>query len=102
FQSYSCYSPSSPTRRSSDLSLLCWCTFPFGPACLAPNLQCIGCCLTWKVRRPIQDVVVAAVPNTVKAEEDSLAELPRLVFKVHLDRKSTRLNSSHEWTSYAV
>src|SRR5207247_4237575 len=23
-------------------------------------------------------------------------------FKLHLDRKSTRLNSSHEWISYAV
>src|SRR5207247_6888785 len=90
--------PSFPTRRSSDL-------FPafddFQTLPLLPNEV-----TAWMPSCPADlesDFRVEPFSNLRKARtrrrsaEDLRTPLPR-----KLDRKSTRLNSSHEWTSYAL
>src|SRR6266536_5195951 len=42
--------------------------------------------------------VIAAIVTTMRAHDDDTA----FAVVARLDRKSTRLNSSHEWSSYAV
>src|SRR5207247_9504676 len=73
--------PSFPTRRSSDLHLL-----PVGD-----------------LEVPEEDVHRLLEPGPL-AQRRQVGLVPRLTDdrRARGDRKSTRLNSSHEWISYAV
>src|SRR5207247_8215820 len=62
--------------------------------------------------RPGQSVLVTDLYNNVftSNEErealqrlyDAFFKIPATAAQIYIDRKSTRLNSSHEWISYAV
>src|SRR5438105_12659269 len=56
-------------------------------------LAALGAWLGWQMLLPI--ILVAAAVGAVDDRQEHLPAEPR-------DRKSTRLNSSHEWISYAV
>src|SRR5207247_9745128 len=100
-----CYRPfrdlhSFPTRRSSDLDVrngaltfLAGCIVTFGTYALLPGRYFIawGAVIYGLVRL----VRGARVYLKVPAEH-------RRMGQALIDRKSTRLNSSHEWISYAV
>src|ERR1039458_2230333 len=62
------------------------------------NFERIACRLCREVLRPAQDVVAPAVPYTIQAEQDSLADVPRLLLQsqiqvtLHLrDKRFNRL-----------
>src|SRR5207247_7841719 len=86
-----------PTRRSSDLHLD-RSSSPHGPVV--------------KVARAVNQpftVCEAALPHFSSIRDANDARLPRKAKRLMFghctylqDRKSTRLNSSHEWISYAV
>src|SRR5438105_1407142 len=52
--------------------------------------------------RRFDDVDWARDSELMQLNMTSLVELARCFVDAHKDRKSTRLNSSHEWISYAV
>src|SRR5207247_5718822 len=96
-----CHHHPFPTRRSSDLM---WRT-------------CSGVLKASRVSSPPKPLRLVANSTLCQAEKlSSWVQLTQLVVNGHLwplalslaaasatsDRKSTRLNSSHEWTSYAV
>src|SRR5207244_11846247 len=83
-----------PTRRSSDLSLIYVCD----PAQRKPDA---------KRERDSAKPQGTAQPQVTAAGETACAKqiaetLARRAFRDLLDRKSTRLNSSHQIISYAV
>src|SRR5207247_3399083 len=83
-----------PTRRSSDLV----------PAEENPGLV-LGTILGLAARRGMDKLTLFASPGLHDLGawlEQLLAESTGKEGKGIIDRKSTRLNSSHEWTSYAV
>src|SRR5207247_10815354 len=92
--------PSFPTRRSSDLE----------PAFERADheLAVVGAeevprVLVGFLRRALGDVVRDRLLPRRGDLQVAGQDLPRdRVISVALDRKSTRLNSSHEWISYAV
>src|SRR5207247_8171459 len=80
-----------PTRRSSDLAWQIY--FPD------------RCCrrYTPQRRREVQRAVAVPLPPALRGLVlCRCGNLEEAVRRPLLDRKSTRLNSSHEWISYAV
>src|SRR5207247_9575554 len=78
-----------PTRRSSDLVLRP--SVPeLGRHLMSAEKRCGE--TDWFARRELPD----------DAQLFELGLERQAVSRFHLDRKSTRLNSSHEWISYAV
>src|SRR5699024_12595527 len=95
----SCASPSFPTRRSSDLiAVQTMLNIPVediaGNVAQARRVAAAGCQI---VRVTVPTPADAAVVSAIK----EAVEIP-VVESQPLDRKSTRLNSSHVSSSYAV
>src|SRR5690625_6890312 len=60
-------------------------------------------CMSQRVAfRPLVSRVVSVTSSNSKLNRDALASTSREVMSLVLDRKSTRLNSSHVAISYAV
>src|SRR5207247_11355028 len=91
-----------PTRRSSDLR-----RFPrLEPAEQRRVARCPRQGLCREEIRPEaacpHDHELADVSTECSAERHEQGRRQVLLARRHQDRKSTRLNSSHEWISYAV
>src|SRR5207247_10699359 len=82
-----------PTRRSSDL--------PVAMGRPYPHRSFGGVNELMPIMRMRPDDEAALMPNRVGADQNAVVGR-RLRFSSLADRKSTRLNSSHEWISYAV
>src|SRR5207247_10499948 len=85
--------PSFPTRRSSDLMGLNQ-PLPVQFGIFVTNLAQGDLGRSLVARAPVSDLVRQRLPLTLGLVAYAMA--------LALDRKSTRLNSSHEWISYAV
>src|SRR5207247_11019547 len=90
------YHLSFPTRRSSDLDL----QLRFSILGSGNHDQAVSIDVR-KLQVFQQEVEQRADANSLKALADRSIGAERRLFEI-LDRKSTRLNSSHEWISYAV
>src|SRR5207247_4242427 len=87
-----------PTRRSSDLAIIAK-RYPEAAAAFAEEIQPnSGATLTSLAK--VHKANTAYVKK-IRPPADRQAEI-YIWFRRELDRKSTRLNSSHEWISYAV
>src|SRR5207247_9355142 len=75
-----------PTRRSSDLP--------------AQRVQEAAAALSSGDAEKALVLATGALAATNDPSASAAAQ--HIVIEAHLDRKSTRLNSSHEWISYAV
>src|SRR5438105_12432616 len=75
-----------PTRRSSDLDLLIL-------DLMMPGMDGLEVCKALRARGRSTPILMLTAKST---------ELDRVLGRLRRDRKSTRLNSSHEWISYAV
>src|SRR5207247_3455818 len=92
----------SPTRRSPDLAIAANCEVAGmlaeqtgAPATVAASLAYLTD--RWDGRGPLGRAAADAIPLSMRIVHVAIdAALQR-----RLDRKSTRLNSSHEWISYA-
>src|SRR5207247_8688031 len=83
-----------PTRRSSDLASRNRTFFAVGDRGLVPR---------WKATSRGRWRSTREGCAAIRAHEAAHAEWQPLYARLsRLDRKSTRLNSSHEWISYAV
>src|SRR2546429_3319282 len=86
-----------PTRRSSDLAQS-FRVVDVVQERREPQLLILLCCLTYPLERA-RRVFPARCPGRVLLEQVPFGQ----TFSLHpLDRKSTRLNSSHGYISYAV
>src|SRR5207253_10055353 len=95
-----CALPSFPTRRSSDLVVV---FAPAGAMGVRENIDLdtlaplpLG---RARIHRTGSDLTVVAVGHLV---HDAIAIADELADEASIDRKSTRLNSSHVAISYAV
>src|SRR5207247_10893054 len=89
--------PSFPTRRSSDLkSVLGLLDDLLGQLLIA---ACLEDFLGELELSGLFDVFFRGIRYQALEERNALDQLGNAL---HRDRKSTRLNSSHEWISYAV
>src|SRR5207247_5036268 len=87
--------PSFPTRRSSDLDLAR--RLPGRGVWVDATRQAVAVAVR-------KGVFARSLKRQVSVSSDLPALVERLMTRrlVDADRKSTRLNSSHEWISYAV
>src|SRR5207247_2878172 len=93
------YSPPFPTRRSSDLQFMLLLGYVY--AHLLARVRNVK-------KQMLGHVFVLLLPLAFlpirfsAVSTESLSQHPAAQLLLLLDRKSTRLNSSHEWISYAV
>src|SRR5207247_2923573 len=91
-----------PTRRSSDL----WTTTTvplFRPLALVPGLPKVLLCYMADCRRPARHSSTKGHRHATSSRHSQRSHLScdsAAASGSHEDRKSTRLNSSHEWISY--
>src|SRR5207247_9713450 len=85
--------PSSPTRRSSDLRHLSGIHLRLGDVLVDPVDEGLGV---------VDDLLPFARLHPADDDRVGMVSGETVDLLLQLDRKSTRLNSSHEWISYAV